>query len=158
MKARGAAQWHNRLRARQGIEDGTMNTRTFAAVAVAVGAAGLATMLFADEVVPVADVLPDGMAELDAPTKKELAIAAQLIESLAGDFEPDKYHDEYREKVMELIEAKAEGSEIVKQPEAPEPAPVVDLMAALEASLEKAKKNKAAGSKSGAQEKRRAHG
>jgi DNA end-binding protein Ku len=138
-----------------------MRTKEYlCAVRVKDGALVLATMLFADEVVAVEDVLPDGMDELEAPTKKELAIATQLIESLAGDFEPDKYHDEYREKVMELIDAKAEGNEIVKQPEAPEPAPVVDLMAALEASLEKAKKAKA-GSKAATAgatgEKRRAH-
>jgi DNA end-binding protein Ku len=51
------------------------------------------------------------------------------------DFEPARYKDEYREKVLELIEAKAAGSEIVAAPEAPAPAKVPDLMAALEASL-----------------------
>ena len=62
-------------------------------------------------------------------------MAQQLIESLASDFEPEKYHDEYREKVLELIERKASGEEIAVQPEAPQPAKVPDLMAALEASL-----------------------
>ena len=51
------------------------------------------------------------------------------------DFEPDKYHDEYREKVLDLIERKAQGEEIAVQPEAPKPEKVPDLMAALEASL-----------------------
>jgi DNA end-binding protein Ku len=62
-------------------------------------------------------------------------MAQQLIESLVTDFEPSRYKDEYREKVLELIEAKAAGAEIVAQPEAPTPTAVPDLMAALEASL-----------------------
>ena len=62
-------------------------------------------------------------------------MAQQLIESLATDFAPDRYHDQYREKVLELIEAKAEGAEIAVQPEAPKAERVPDLMAALEASL-----------------------
>ncbi len=62
-------------------------------------------------------------------------MAQQLIESLATDFAPERYKDEYREKVLELIEAKAAGQEIVAAPEAAAPAQVPDLMAALEASL-----------------------
>jgi DNA end-binding protein Ku len=66
---------------------------------------------------------------------RELKMAQQLIDSLSADFEPEKYHDEYREKVLELIERKAAGEEIAVQPEAPKPKNVPDLMAALEASL-----------------------
>ena len=62
-------------------------------------------------------------------------MAQQLIESLVTDFEPERYKDEYREKVLELIERKASGEEITAAPEAPAPAKVPDLMAALEASL-----------------------
>ena len=62
-------------------------------------------------------------------------MAQQLIDSLSSEFDPSSYHDEYREKVLELIEKKASGEEIAVQPEAPEPAKVPDLMAALEASL-----------------------
>jgi DNA end-binding protein Ku len=62
-------------------------------------------------------------------------MAQQLIDSLASDFEPERYRDEYREKVLDLIERKAQGEEIAVQPEAPQPAKVPDLMAALEASL-----------------------
>ena len=62
-------------------------------------------------------------------------MAQQLIDSLSSEFDPTSYHDEYREKVLELIERKASGEEIAVQPEAPEPAKVPDLMAALEASL-----------------------
>jgi DNA end-binding protein Ku len=93
------------------------------------------TMVFADEIVPPdeLDGLPDAK-ELTV-SDRELKMARQLIESLTDDFEPTKYRDEYREKVLELIERKAEGEEIVVQPEAPAPARVPDLMAALEASL-----------------------
>jgi DNA end-binding protein Ku len=93
------------------------------------------TMVFHDEV-----VAPDSIDELpeeaDGKTSdRELKMAQQLIDSLSSEFEPERYHDEYREKVLDLIERKAQGEEIATQPEAPEPARVPDLMAALEASL-----------------------
>jgi DNA end-binding protein Ku len=93
------------------------------------------TMLFHDEVVPSDDIdeLPDGK-ELKA-SDRELKMAQQLIDSLSSEFDPSRYRDEYREKVLELIERKASGEEIAVQPEAPQPARVPDLMAALEASL-----------------------
>ena len=98
---------------------------------------GMATMIFADEVVD-----PERIDELDAAHEvevndRELSIAKQLVESLSGDFEPDKYRDTYREEVLALIERKAAGEEIAVQPareEAEEPVP--DLMAALKASLD----------------------
>jgi DNA end-binding protein Ku len=93
------------------------------------------TMIFADEVVAhdSIDDLPDAK-ELRA-SERELKMAQQLIDSLSTEWEPEKYRDEYREKVLELIERKAAGEEITVQPEAPAPAKVPDLMAALEASL-----------------------
>ncbi len=93
------------------------------------------TMIFADEVVPPDSI--DDLPDTDgiAVTDRELKMAQQLIESLTSEFEPEKYKDEYREKVLELIERKASGEEIAVQPEAPQPAKVPDLMAALEASL-----------------------
>jgi DNA end-binding protein Ku len=97
------------------------------------------TMRYADEVVPIDELegLPEGDVE---PTKRELDMAHQLVEALSGEFEPDKYHDEYREQMRELIEKKAAGEEIVAEPLVEEPAKVVDLMAALEASLARAGK------------------
>jgi DNA end-binding protein Ku len=98
---------------------------------------GMSTMLFEDEVVD-----PDKIDEVDAAgdvetTDRELDIAKQLIESLAGPFEPDKYRDEYRDEVLGLIERKAAGEEIAVQPAAEEEdEPVPDLMAALKASLD----------------------
>jgi DNA end-binding protein Ku len=95
----------------------------------------MATMLFGDEV-----LAPDRIDELDAvgeaqATDRELKMAQQLIESLSGEFDPTKYRDEYRERVIDLIERKAAGEVFAVQPEAEEPAAAPDLMAALEASL-----------------------
>jgi DNA end-binding protein Ku len=70
-------------------------------------------------------------------SKRELGIAEQLVDSLAGDFEPQKYRDTYREEVLALIERKAQGEEIAVPPppeQTHEPAP--DLMSALKASLD----------------------
>jgi DNA end-binding protein Ku len=90
------------------------------------------TMIFADEVVPPEDIedLPDEK-ELKV-SDRELKMARQLIDSLTTDWDPEKFSDE---KVLDLIERKAQGEEITVQPEAPKPARVPDLMAALEASL-----------------------
>ena len=99
----------------------------------------LSTMLFADE---IAD--PAGLEELGAVADvevgdRELAIAEQLIGSLTEGFDPSKYRDEYRERVLELIERKAQGEQIeVTPPPEATAAPVPDLMAALKASLEAA--------------------
>ena len=62
-------------------------------------------------------------------------MARQLVNTLAGEFDPEKYHDEYREEVLALIDRKAAGEEIVAPAAPEEPAKVLDLMAALEASL-----------------------
>jgi DNA end-binding protein Ku len=93
------------------------------------------TMIFADEVISPEDIDDLPAANDLKATDRELKMAQQLIDSLSADFEPEKYHDEYREKVLELIERKASGEEIAVQPEAPKPKQVPDLMAALEASL-----------------------
>jgi DNA end-binding protein Ku len=98
----------------------------------------LETMLFSDEVVPAEEL--DGVPGEDVEvSERELKMARQLIESLSTDFEPERYRDEYREQVLALIEAKSEGQEIVATAVTEEPAPAVDLMAALEASLAAAK-------------------
>jgi len=100
-------------------------------------ALSMETMLYADEVVSP-DTL-EGLPEDVEVTDRELAMAQQLIDSLADDFKPERYRDDYRERVMDLIERKAEGQEMVVQEQEEEQAPVVDLMAALEASLAAAK-------------------
>src|SRR5581483_9747340 len=100
-------------------------------------ALGMATMIFADEVLPADSI--DELAEVAEikTTKRELDIAKQLVESLAGDFEPEKYSDTYREQVLDMIERKAQGEHIAVQPEPEETGePAPDLMGALKASLD----------------------
>jgi DNA end-binding protein Ku len=99
------------------------------------------TMLFADELIDPGDLdeLPD---EDVRATEREIDMARQLIESLATGFDPTKYRDEYRERVLELIERKASGEEVAIPAEPEAPAAVPDLMAALEASLAAAKGGK----------------
>jgi DNA end-binding protein Ku len=96
----------------------------------------MATMLFADEVVDPARLDDIPAAEDVKTNKREIDIAKQLIESLAGEFEPTKYKDTYREAVLAMIEKKAAGEEIVIQAAEEEAAPVPDLMSALKASLD----------------------
>jgi DNA end-binding protein Ku len=100
-------------------------------------ALGMATMLFPDEVLPPERLDEVVEAAKAKTTKREVDIAKQLIESLAGDFEPSNFRDTYREEVLAMIERKAEGKEIAVQPPAEEVrAPAPDLMSALKASLD----------------------
>jgi DNA end-binding protein Ku len=104
------------------------------------GALCVETMRYADEVTPVESL--DGIPDDDVDvSERELKMAHQLIEALSGAFEPDKYRDDYRDQVLALIEKKAAGEEIVSEPQVDEPAKVLDLMAALEASLDRAGKS-----------------
>jgi DNA end-binding protein Ku len=97
----------------------------------------LTTMRFHDEVSSpkdLDDVFED--AKPKKPEKKELEMATQLIDSLTSDFQPDSYRDEYREELLDLLEQKAAGKEVVSAPsEEPKPTKAPDLMAALEESL-----------------------
>jgi DNA end-binding protein Ku len=98
----------------------------------------LTTMRFHDEVSSPQDL--DGEVFEEAkpkkPEKRELEMAKQLIESLTSDFKPDRYRDEYREELLDLLERKAAGKEVVTAPtEEPKPTKAPDLMAALEESL-----------------------
>jgi len=97
----------------------------------------LETMLYSDEVNDVDEL--EGLPGAVDVSDRELKMARQLIETLATEFEPERYKDEYRQRVLDLIERKAEGQEIVIEARTEEPARVVDLMAALEASLEAVK-------------------
>jgi len=96
----------------------------------------MATMVFADEVVDAGRLDEVPAADDIETTQREVDMARQLIDSLAGPFEPDRYRDTYRDEVLALIERKAQGEEIAVQPVADEPEPVPDLMAALKASLD----------------------
>lgn len=115
------------------------NKQYIAAVRPVDGRLLLSTMVYADEVVEPKAI--DELAGLDdvVLSDKEMAMAEQLVETMAGDFEPEKYRDSYRQQVLELIERKAAGEEL-SLPERTVAAPqVVDLMAALEASVKAAK-------------------
>jgi DNA end-binding protein Ku len=96
----------------------------------------LQTMYFSDEVRSPAEELPNLPGE-EQFSDRELAIARQLIDAMTAPWDAEQYQDTHRQRVQELVASKHEGHEIVL--EAPAPAPkVVDLMAALEASVKAA--------------------
>jgi len=104
------------------------------------GALVLSTMVYADEVNEPTEIAEIADLEDVTLTKKELDMARQLIASLSDDFDADKFEDTHRHQVLGLIERKAAGdTEIVAPPEAMSEDKVVDLMAALEASVKEAK-------------------
>lgn len=95
------------------------------------------TMMWPDEIRE-----PDfaGINDIEAPKPQELAMAKMLIETLAGDYDPEDYEDDYAEAVHALVEAKLEGGEVTKAPEeAPASGEVIDLLAALQKSVAAAK-------------------
>src|SRR3954453_6146829 len=107
----------------------------------------LTTMRFHDEVTSPEDL--DGeVFEEEKPKKpdqRELEMAKQLIDSLTSDFKPNSYRDEYREELLDLLERKAAGKQVVSAPsEEPKPTKAPDLMAALEESLAAVKGDEAA--------------
>ncbi|MDQ1712008.1 MAG: end-binding protein Ku [Frankiaceae bacterium] len=111
-----------------------------AAVRVRDGVFVLETMLWPDEIRE-----PDfGFLEEDIAVRpQELAMAGTLIESLSGEFDPNAFHDSYREALEQVIEAKAAGNEVVPPPAQPDTGgAVVDLMSALRASVDAAKKGR----------------
>lgn len=116
------------------------------------GALMMSTMVYADEVVPVTEI--PGLDELSdiEVTDAEMAMAGQLIDSLTGEFEPERYHDTYREQVLDLLESKASGEvRAIEAPSAAEDAAVIDLLAALEASVSAAKEARKQGPGDGAE-------
>jgi len=105
------------------------------------GVLALSTMLFADEVVPASEVTNGSSSSKDASvSKREVDMASQIIDSLTAEWDPSRYHDSYREQVLELLKKKAKGEEVVIEQPQEEGGQVLDLMAALEASLAEAKK------------------
>ena len=115
------------------------NKQYLAAVRPLDGALAMSTMRFADEVVDRAtiDEIPE---QADKADSKALKLAVQIVDSLAGDWDPSQYHDTYVEEVHKIIEAKAEGETIeVDEGEDAGGAKVLDLMEALRASLDASK-------------------
>ena len=103
----------------------------------------LSTMLFADEVVPQSTV--DGIpARKPSVAPREKKLALQIVDSLAREWDPKRYHDDYEEQLRAVIKAKAKGK-TVEAPEPEEAAEVLDLMEALRASIEgKSRRKKSA--------------
>lgn len=93
------------------------------------------TMYYVDEIRQVDEFRTDTSTVKD----KELELAKTLIDSLAEDFQPEKYHDAYRANLQKMIEDKIEGRKVVETP-APQVAPVIDIMEALRRSLAEKRK------------------
>ena len=132
------------------------NKQYLAAVRPLDAALAMSTMRFADEVVPRKDI-EEVPSKRSKPDAKTLRMATQLIDALAGDWKPEQYHDTFTEELRARIEAKDAGKEIVEaEPEKPEGAEIVDLMAALEASVDAAKGGRRRKSRRGTTRKRSA--
>jgi DNA end-binding protein Ku len=97
----------------------------------------LTTLLFADEIVPAQGLEPRLPSDL---SEREVEMAEILVNTLSGPFEPERYRDEYREQLLQLIESRAGQGQAVREPALP-PAPsgIEDLMSALTASVEQAR-------------------
>lgn len=126
-------------RGRAGIGTVVMRNRQYlAAIRPRDGALAMSTMRFADEVVPRDDV--DGMpAQPSKPDPRELQLAIQIIDSLAGPWKPDQYRDTYTDEVRKLIEAHEKGRDVVAEGAPAARDEMADLMKALEASLDAAR-------------------
>ncbi len=112
------------------------------------GALAMSTMRFADEVVPSSEIPGIPKRAGTAKSDKEMKLARQIIEALQAEWKPERYHDTYTEELREMIEKKQKGEAItVEEAEPEEQADVVDLLAALEASVKKAKKRRRAPAK-----------
>jgi DNA end-binding protein Ku len=119
------------------------NKQYTAAIRAVDGRLLLSTMVYGDEIVQPSAI--DEFETLDdvSLADREVAMAEALVDSLTGSFEPERYHDTYREQVIDLIERKAAG-ESIETVAPPSTAPaVIDLMAALEASVQAAKSARA---------------
>lgn len=129
---------------RVGIGSVVMRTTQYlAAIRPFEGALAMSTMRFADEVLERSEIeqLPKKVAK---PTAKELELATQIVDALAADWEPDRYHDTFTEELRDLIERKDEGEDVVvEEPDQDEGAEIVDLMAALQASVDRTRAGRA---------------
>jgi DNA end-binding protein Ku len=128
---------------RQRVGIGTVvmrNKQYLGAVRPLDGALALSTMRFADEVIPKADV--DGLPSTRSkPDAKELKLAGQIVDSLASEWNPEQYRDTYTDELKDLIARKAKGEDlVVEEDDQQADAEIIDLMAALEASIASAKK------------------
>jgi DNA end-binding protein Ku len=118
------------------------------------GALALELLYYAEDIRSRAEI-QEAMDETEIQ-KPELAMARQLIESLAGDFDPAEYANEYRSELRAMLEAKAKGQPIVQPEPVPEAAPVIDLVEALKQSIAATKGGKAAEPKPAARKRKAA--
>jgi DNA end-binding protein Ku len=118
------------------------NKQYTAAIRAVDGHLMMSTLAYGDEVVKPESIDElNGIEDVDV-SDREVKMAEALVASLADDFHPEKFHDDYREQVLDLIAKKAAGEEFeVPEPAAEKPK-IVDLMAALEASVEAAKQSR----------------
>jgi DNA end-binding protein Ku len=116
----------------------------------------LATMYFGDEVLPVEEA---GARPTEAPSERELKMAELLVDTMTGSFDPTRYEDGYRKRLLDLIESrKGEAWEAPEPDERPATGGVEELMAALEASLRQVRERQAAEAPPQATRRRRAGG
>ncbi len=126
---------------RVGIGMVVMRTKQYlAAIRPLQGVLAMSTMRFADEVVPASEIV-----DLDAliePGEREVELARQIITGLAADWDPELYHDSFTAELRSLIAEKAAGHQLIEEPsgESDQPGELVDLMAALQASVDAAKR------------------
>lgn len=126
---------------RVGIGSVVMRKKQYlAAIRPIGGALAMSTMRFADEVVPSKDIEGVPKRAGTAKSDKELRLARQIIEALANDWKPERYKDTYTDELKALIKKKEKGEDVVVTEEADKAdAEVLDLMAALEASIKQKK-------------------
>jgi DNA end-binding protein Ku len=129
------------------------NKQYLAAVRPLDGVLAMSTMRFADEVVPRSQI--DGLPRRGKVDDKLLRMATQIVDGLTSEWKPASYHDTYTEELRSRIKAKDAGKEIVHDEPARD-AKVLDLMAALEASVESAKTRRTAKKASGTRSRKSA--
>jgi DNA end-binding protein Ku len=129
---------------RVGIGEVVMrNTQYLAAIRPRDHALAMSTMRFADEVLDRRDIdgIPSKAGKIDS---KQRNLAMQIIDSLSSSWNPKQYRDTYTDEVEDLLRRKAKGEQIVTEPTEEAPAKVVDLMEALQASIDQGKKRRPA--------------
>jgi DNA end-binding protein Ku len=137
---------HAAMEERQRVGIGTVvmrNTQYLTAIRPIDQVLAMSTMHFADEIVSRKEI--DGLPTRRAkPERKSLQLAIQIVDALSSDWKPERYHDTYTEELEDLIARKDEGkTDLVEEDgQADEGGELVDLMAALEASVKKGKSSR----------------
>jgi DNA end-binding protein Ku len=112
------------------------NRKNMAVLRVRDGIIVLQTMIWADEI-RSADFA--NLGDVGSATERELSMATMLVDSLSGDWDPDEFQDDYAEAVQVMVETKLSGGEVKHAPEPKDTGEVVDLLEALQRSVDRAK-------------------